>query len=193
MADENEERKMEENLVPEGEGSNVVDMNGKSDGTQTSPLAEAQAAAEKAKRDYLYLLAEFDNYKKSVIKERSDLRKYGSERLLVELLGVLDIFETALGAQITAENYAEFRKGVELTAHNLRSVLQRFGVEEVPAQGQPFDPTLHEALSSEETDSVPEGYVSQVFKKAYKLFERVIRPAQVVVAKPVRKDKESAE
>lgn len=138
---------------------------------------------EKAKREQLYQLAEFENYKKNVIKERADLRKYGSERLLVDLLNVLDIFETALATELTAENINSFKKGMELTANELRAVLGRYGVEELPAQGKPFDPSVHEAISSEETDALPAGHVSRVFKKPFKLHERVIRPGQVVVAK----------
>lgn len=146
-------------------------------------LAEARAEAEKRRNEYLYLAAEFENYKKQVIKERSDLRKYGSERLMTELLSTLDIFETALALEASPENAQNFRKGIELTANSLKSTLQRFGVEEAPAEGVAFDPAIHEALSSEETDAVPPGHVSKVFKKPYKLHDRVIRPGQVVVAK----------
>ena len=146
-------------------------------------IEQVKQEAEKFKNDYLYLRAEFENYKKNVIKERSDLRKYGTERLIVDLLNVLDIFETALLSDVTPESLATFRKGIEMTAHELRSVLGRHGVEEVDSHGRPFDPLHHEALSSMETDEVPPGTVTQVFKKPYKLHDRVIRPGQVVVSK----------
>lgn len=146
-------------------------------------VAEAKNEVDKFKNEYLYLRAEFDNFKKQVIKERSDLRKYGCERLIAELLGVLDIFETALATEATPENLATFRKGIEMTATELRNILMRYGVSEIPAKGLPFDPAMHEALSSEETaDSAP-GTVTQVFKKPYKLHDRVVRPGQVIVAK----------
>lgn len=148
------------------------------------PVAEKQAEADKFKNEFLYLRAEFENFKKQVIKERSDLRKYGCERLVVDLLSVLDIFETALSTETTPENFGNFRQGIEMTASELRSVLQRHGVSEVPAKGEAFDPSMHEALSSEETNDVPSGTVTQVFKKPYKLHDRVVRPGQVVVAKP---------
>ena len=147
-------------------------------------LSEAKAEADKNRNDYLYLAAEFDNYKKQVIKERSDLRKYGSERLLAEMLSTLDIFETALALDPSPDNADNFRKGIELTANSLRSTLNRFGVEEIPAEGVAFDPAVHEALSSEASDSIPPGFVLKVYKKPYKLHDRVIRPGQVVVAKP---------
>ncbi|MES2856511.1 MAG: nucleotide exchange factor GrpE, partial [Bdellovibrionota bacterium] len=135
------------------------------------------------KTEFLYQRAEFENYKKQAIKERADLRKYGPERLAVDLLNVLDIFDTALATELTPENMQTFRRGIELTANELRSVLSRNGVEEIPAAGVPFDPSVHEALSSEEMADVAPGTITRVFKKPYKLHDRVIRPGQVVVAK----------
>ncbi len=148
-----------------------------------------RAEAEKFKNEYLYLLAEFENYKKNVIKERSDLRKYGSERLIVEILGGLDLLDRALESQVTSDNIESFRKGIELTSSQLKSSLQKFGVEELPAKGANFDPAMHEALSSEETEQFPAGSISQVFRKPYKLYERVIRPGQVVVARAPSQNK----
>lgn len=146
-------------------------------------LTEQKALAEKYKNDFLYLRAEFDNYKRHAIKERADITKYGSERLVVELLNVLDNFERALDIKISADNIESFKKGIEMTATDLKSLLTRFGVAELPCQGVAFDPSVHEALSAEETTSVPEGHVSRVFKKPYKLHDKVVRPGQVVVAK----------
>ena len=149
----------------------------------TSEVEDLKAQVEKYKNDYLYLRAEFDNYRRNVIKERADLIKYGSERLIVDVLGVLDNFERALETRPTPENLATYTKGIEMTQTELRNVLQKFGVAEVPAKGLPFDPAIHEALSSEETAEVQPGSISRVFKKPYKLHDKVIRPGQVVVAK----------
>jgi molecular chaperone GrpE len=146
-------------------------------------VAEAKAEVDKWKNEYLYLRAEFENFKKQVIKERSDLRKYGSERMVSDLLGVLDIFETALATEASAENSANFRKGIEMTATEMRNVLNRHGVTEIASQGLPFDPAHHEALSSEESAEIAPGSITRVFKKPYKLHDRVVRPGQVVVAK----------
>lgn len=155
------------------------------DGTAaTADGASLKADLEKVRKDFLYLYAEFENYKKNSIKERSDLRKYGAERLVVDILGVVDIFETALALENTPENAAAFRKGIELTAHELKQTLIRNGVEEQPALGTAFNPLIHEALSSEETGEFPEGHISRVFKKPYKLHDRLVRPGQVVVARP---------
>lgn len=167
------------------EDTNTSEMPNPGDANKAKPdsLEHWKAEADKFKNEYLYLLAEFENYKKGVIKERSDLRKYGSERLIVDLLKGVDLLEHALLSKITPENLESFRKGIELTLGEFKSVLQRFGVVELPAHGAAFDPNHHEALSSEETTSVPEGHITQVYRKPYKLHERVIRPAQVVVAK----------
>ena len=143
---------------------------------------------EKFKNDYLYLRAEFENYKRNVIKERSELIKYGNERLLVDLLGVLDNFERALEIKATPENLSTYVKGIEMTAQDFRQALLKNGVTEVASLGAAFDPNMHEALSSEETDDVKPGHISRVFKKAYKLHDRVLRPGQVVVAKTQTKN-----
>jgi molecular chaperone GrpE len=110
--------------------------------------------------------------------------KYGSERIIVELLDVLDIFDRALQSQVSVDSLDSFRQGFEMTAQEFRKVLSRFGVQDLDSKGKPFDPSLHEALSSEETNEVEPGHVTQVFKEAYKLHDKIIRPGQVVVAKP---------
>lgn len=160
-------------------------------GTEKSPEPAAEALedikklqeqAEKFKNEYLYLRAEFDNYRKNMIKERSDLVKYGAERLIHDLLAVLDNFERALQAKVSPDNFSAFKQGVEMTASELKNLLGKHGVNEVPSEGKPFDPALHEALSSEVSQHVPPNHVSRVFQKAYKLHDKLIRPAQVVVS-----------
>lgn len=146
-------------------------------------LVELQDQVAKVTKDYLYLRAEFDNYRRQAIKERSDMIKYGGERLAKDLLDTLDIFETALSTEVTADNFQNFLTGIQMTAQQLRNTLQKHGITELPSAGVPFDPTLHEALSSEATDAVAPGHVSQVFKKAYKYHDKVLRPGQVVVAR----------
>nr|BFD68949.1 hypothetical protein HAGR004_39710 [Bdellovibrio sp. HAGR004] len=148
-----------------------------------SEIQKLQEQAEKFKNDFLYMRAEFENYKRNAIKERSEMMKYGGERLVRDLLEVVDNFERALSVNINAENFLTFKQGVEMTAQELRSLLQRHNVTEIPAQGVPFDPAVHDALSSEATDQVAPGHILRVFKKPYKLHDKVIRPGQVVVAK----------
>lgn len=141
-----------------------------------------QAELEKAKKDYLYLLAEFDNYRKNAVKERSELIKFGAERFVRDFLNVFDNFERALETDVTPETLTSFRDGVKMIASEFNSMLQRNGVEEIKAEGQAFDPAKHEALSSEPRDDMPAGHVARVFKKGYKMHDKLIRPAQVTVA-----------
>jgi molecular chaperone GrpE len=149
---------------------------------EVDETTKLRAELDKSKKDYLYLLAEFDNYRRNSIKERSDLTKYGSERFIREFLDLFDNFERALDVEVTGENYSNFREGIGLNIVELRSLLHRFGVEEVKAVGLPFDPNKHEALSGEPSTDIPVGHVVNVFKKAYKMYDKLIRPAQVTVA-----------
>ncbi len=151
-------------------------------------LSDLESQLKQAKSDYLYLAAEFDNYKKQAIKERSELLRYGGERLARELLNVLDNFERALSVPATADTIEPFRKGIDLTATEFRSSLGKFGIQEVDSLGAPFDPMMHEAIGSEESHEVEPGHITRVLKKAFKMHDRLIRPAQVIVAKEPAKD-----
>ncbi len=147
-----------------------------------SELETAQEDVQKWKNEYLYLRAEFDNYKKHAIKERSDLLKFGIERIARDILEVMDNFERALQTKVTPENLSTFETGVKMTAKELKEALTKHGIQEVPSENQPFNPQFHEAISSEPTTATAEGNVTKVFKKPYKLHDKVIRMGQVVVA-----------
>ncbi len=158
---------------------------------EKSSESETAKELEKIKTDYLYLRAEFDNFRKNAIKERSELIKYGSERMARELLDVVDTFDLALNSNVTSENLESFVKGVQMTATNLRTLLSRFGIQEIDPLGENFDPSVHEALGTEPTSAYPPGKIARVFKKAFKMHDRMIRPAQVVVAtEPIESDED---
>jgi molecular chaperone GrpE len=184
----------DQNNKPKADNDDVVDLSGFDTSAEGETAAAGEndhalkAELEKAKNDYLYLRADFDNYRRGVIKERADLIKYGSERLLSELLDLLDNFDRALTLEVTAENLQSFKEGMDLTRKGFDKVLSKFGVASLDCEGKAFDPSLHEALSSEETDSMAPGHITRVFKKAYKLHDKLIRPAQVVVAKEPPKE-----
>lgn len=147
------------------------------------PLAELEEHNSKLKNEYLYLRAEFDNFRKNSIKERSDLIKYGPERLASGLLEVLDIFEKAMSTEINQDNLDSFIEGINLTSKELNSTLERFGVIAVPSLGEVFDPNIHEALGSEVSDTLPPGHITQVFKKPYKFYDKILRHGQVIISK----------
>jgi molecular chaperone GrpE len=174
-----EENKVESKL--EGEAQNQGET------PATSGLSEVTEQmlqqVEKWKNDFLYLRAEFETYKRNAIKERAEVAKYGSERLLNEILSVTDNFDRAINTKLTADTLDVYAQGVKMTAAELKTVLSKFGVTEVKSEGLPFDPNLHEALGAEESEVVAEGHILRVFRNAYKLHDRLIRPAQVIVAK----------
>ena len=153
----------------------------------TAAKTELEIALEEAakwRNDFLYLKAEFENYKRNAIKERSELLKFGIERIGRDILDVVDNFERALQVQLTPETIPTYKTGIEMTAKELKDLLGKHGIHEVPSEGQPFNPAHHEALSSEPTNAVPNGHISKVFKKPYKLHDKIILTGQVVVATP---------
>lgn len=129
--------------------------------------------------------ADFDNFKKRAARERLDAIKFANESLIQKLIPVLDNFEVALAAaeNSSAEGLKSLQDGVNMIQSQLRSVLVESGLEEVDATGKPFDPNLHEAVSQQESSEVPDGHVLQQLRKGYKLRERLLRPATVIVAK----------
>ncbi len=140
------------------------------------------------KKQNLYLRAEYDNYRKQAIKERAQLSKFGAEKISFDLLNVLDNLDSASELELTKENFESFKTGVDMTMKELRDVLTKHGIHSIDCEGKAFDPAIHEALSNEPTDKVPAGHISRVFKKAYKYHDKILRPAQVVVAIEPKKD-----
>ncbi len=155
---------------------------GAAEAPQKSELELAQEESLKWKNDFLYLKAEFENFKRNSIKERSELLKFGAERIARDVLEVMDNFDRALDVKLTPETIQTFKVGVEMTAKELKEMLAKHGIQEVPSEGLPFNPMCHEAISSEATNAVPNGHIARVFKKPYKLHEKIIRIGQVVVA-----------
>jgi molecular chaperone GrpE len=151
-------------------------------------LEELKGRAEKADEHWERLLrttADFDNFKKRAAREKQEAIRYANEGLLEKLVPVLDNFDAALSAaQATPAGAGQsLQAGVAMIFQQLKKVLTESGLEEVDAAGQKFDPNLHEAVSQQETADVPEGEVLQQLRKGYKLRDRLLRPATVVVAK----------
>jgi len=125
--------------------------------------------------------ADFDNFRKRAARERADLVSLANERLVKELLPILDDLERTLVAGAEHEE-AKLVEGVQLVHRSLAQLLEREGLKEIATEGQ-FDPHVHEALLSQPSEQ-DEGAVIDVLQKGYKLGERVLRPARVVVAAP---------
>jgi len=151
-------------------------------------LEELKNRAEKADENWERLLrttADFDNFKKRAAREKQEAIRYANEGLLEKLVPVLDNFDAALtAAQASSDGAAQsLQTGVAMIFQQLKKVLTESGLEEVDATGQKFDPNLHEAVSQQESAEVAEGEVLQQLRKGYKLRDRLLRPATVVVAK----------
>jgi molecular chaperone GrpE len=151
-------------------------------------IAELQARVAKADENWERLLrttADFDNFKKRAAREKIESVQYANVNLLQRILPVLDNFEMALAAtqNVKDEKLASLQSGVAMIQAQLKNALTETGLEEIDATGKPFDPTLHEALSEQESADVPEGNVLQQVRKGYKLKDRLLRPAAVIVAK----------
>jgi len=157
--------------------------------TEETPDLEAlKAEAAKAKEYWDKLLrttADFENYKKRATRERQEAVKFANEGIIGTLLPIMDNFEMALAAMAGAKDPAvqSLQSGVSMIYQQLKKALADAGLEEVDAANQRFDPNVHEAVSQQETAEVPEGNVVQQLRKGYKLRDRLLRPASVVVAK----------
>jgi molecular chaperone GrpE len=126
-------------------------------------------------------LADFDNFRKRAERERQESKRYALLEPLREFLTVADNLDLALSAQGSAE---DLKRGVEMIHRQMTELLRRFGVTEVPAVGQPFDPTVHEAVAREESPDVKAPTVAAELRRGYKLNDRLLRPAMVKVAVP---------
>ena len=142
------------------------------------PVAEDSAPAPD--ESYLRLAADFDNYRKRVAREQAEVTQRANERLLNELLPVLDDLERALEAASEHEE-AKLEEGVCLVHRSLLGLVERHGLSEIETEGA-FDPHVHEALLAQPGEGAEEGSVLQVLQKGYKLGDKVLRPARVIVA-----------
>ncbi|MDH4073604.1 MAG: nucleotide exchange factor GrpE [Gammaproteobacteria bacterium] len=144
-------------------------------------LSELKAKADENWDRYVRASAELENVRKRAVRDVENAHKFALERFAADLLAVCDSLEMALaaGSEAGVESY---REGTEATLKLMGSVLQRYGIEEVDPQGEPFDPTQHEAMTLQPSAEAEPGSVLTVFQKGYALNGRLLRPARVVVA-----------
>jgi len=143
--------------------------------------AELQAKVSENWEKYLRAAAELENVRKRAARDVENAHKFALERFVGELLAVRDSLEMGLaaGEDIDVES---LRQGKEATLKQLTTIMERFGVEELDPQGEPFDPSMHEAMTMQPSADVEPGSVLTVFQKGYALNGRLLRPARVVVA-----------
>jgi len=155
-------------------------------------IAARTAELAEVKDQRLREHADLENYKRRMQREKSEALRYASEHLLRDLLPVIDNLERAVGAAVTAEaseGAAQAARidglvtGVKMVLQQFKETLGRFGVTRIESTGQSFDPNHHEAVAHVETDRQPPGAVVDEYASGYRLHERLLRPAQVTVAK----------
>ena len=145
-------------------------------------LEETKAALEKSKKEYLFLLAEFDNFRKRTVREKSDLIKNGAEKAMENLLPVIDDFERALQAISTATDVEGVKEGVDLIYNKFIKYLESNGVKAIESTGEDFNTEFHEAVTTfPAPDESQKGKVIDTVQKGYMINDKVLRHSKVVV------------
>lgn len=145
-------------------------------------LEETKAALEKSQKEYLFLLAEFDNFRKRTVREKSDLIKNGAEKAMENLLPVIDDFERALQAISTATDVEGVKEGVDLIYNKFVKYLESNGVKAIESTGEDFNTEFHEAVTLfPAQDESQKGKVIDTVQKGYMINDKVLRHSKVVV------------
>ena len=191
-ADEAEEVKAEE-ACEKAEGE-AAEEPAKEDGADKADeeAKKAEEAAKKAEEEaeeeaaqeserYMRLMAEFQNYKRRAAKEKADTLQYANEKIVADILPVLDNFERALSTE--TDDIEGYAKGMELIFGQLCKALENAGLEEIKALDEDFDPNVHNAVMTDNSDEKDDGKITKVLQKGYKLRDKVVRPSMVAVNK----------
>lgn len=150
--------------------------------TLTEQLEATQAALDKEKKEYLFLMAEFDNYRKRVTKEKAEIIRNGAEKVLAGLLPIVDDFERGLKATKEADSADSVREGMELIYNKLIKFLESNGVKAMDSTGKDFDPDLHEAIATIPAPAEDlKGKVIDTTQTGYTINDKVLRHAKVAV------------
>ncbi len=157
---------------------------------EATPAPEAASEESQLKADLerfrdlaLRSQADFDNFRKRAARDKDDAVRYANASFLERLIPILDNFELGLTAARANAADSPILSGMDMVSRQLNDFLLSTGVEPVAAEGQKFDPNLHEAVAQEASDNIAEGYVVRQLRKGYKLRDRLLRPATVVVSK----------
>jgi molecular chaperone GrpE len=179
---------LEHELPARGSGPEDEPDTAETQSDAPAPSSQLEVEMEKLRaenRAYLdrlaRLQAEFDNSRKRAVKEKQEFREYALSDALKQLLPILDSLDRALKTENAGAD--DFRSGIELIDRQFHDVLAKLGVEPVAAKGAPFDPNLHQAVQTIETSEVPDNHVVEELQRGYKLRDRLLRPAMVMVAR----------
>ena len=147
---------------------------------EEDPVAVLEAELKEKSDRILRLQADFENFRRRTAKEKEELTAVITQNMLTDLLPLLDNFERAMMVEQT--DIEAFQKGVEMIFSQLREVMEKHGLEKIEAEGQVFDPNLHQAVMRVENPDVEDGMITQVLQQGYRAKGRVIRPSMVQVA-----------
>ncbi|MGQ9657522.1 MAG: nucleotide exchange factor GrpE [Fimbriimonadales bacterium] len=169
------ETPMEQEQMPESSALDIEQLQAR--------VAELEQAYEEQKNLYLRTLADFQNYRRRQQEEMERQRGLLLESVMTDLLPILDNFERALEAAEATRELETLIEGVRMTERQIKAVLTRYDIHPIIAIGQPFDPSLHEAIQRVETTDYEDGIVIDEVERGYRMGERVLRPSRVIVAK----------
>ena len=164
--------------IPETEAADNVEAAEEAKAEADVKASAAEEPQEDESTRYMRLMADFQNFKKRAAKEKTDLYQYANEKIVTDLLAVLDNFERALEQEVADSG---FKEGMELIFKQMFDVLEKSGLAEIAALGEDFDPNFHNAVMTEASDEYESGKVSGVLQKGYTLNGKVIRPTMVKV------------
>ncbi len=152
---------------------------------QAQEIGRLQGQVEQYRNQALHAAADLENYRKRMIREKEEILRYANSSLLEKLLPILDNFELGLEAARASagEKAVEIVNGFSMVQRQLTDFLKDNGLQMIDAEGVPFDPKWHEALGQEKHESLPEGHIIKQLRRGYRLAERLIRPASVIVSK----------
>ncbi|HDH98536.1 MAG TPA: nucleotide exchange factor GrpE [Deltaproteobacteria bacterium] len=173
---------MEEKQTTETE-EEEIESAGSDEIDPVQKLADREAELDQCQEKVLRLAADLENFKKRIEREKSEYMKYALESFAKELLPFLDNLERAVTSAKDSRDFDKLIEGLDLTISGYLKTLERFGLKVFTAEGQKFDPNLHEALTVQEHEGVEENTVIKELLKGYSLHERVLRPSLVVVSK----------
>jgi molecular chaperone GrpE len=174
-------------LNGEASGETIVQV-----GNIQDQMLQLKAERDKYKDIALRSVADLDNYRKRMAREKDEAIRFANASFLERLIPILDNFELGLQAAKAAGGNSAVVDGMSMVSRQLQDFLISCGIETIDATGQAFDPKMHEAIAQEESAEVEEGHVIRQVRKGYRLKDRLIRPANVVVSKGVMAAKDSA-
>ena len=180
--DNSENKEVEEQQTEEIDASNAEDNTEKTEEAEEKEVNPLQEKYDTLNNQYIRLAADFENFRKRNEQEREALLKYGAENTLKKFLEVIDNFERGLKAIETVDDCEKVKECYNLAYKNFTDVLAKAGLETIKAEGEEFDPNLHEAVMQTPTTEHPENTIIAELQKGYKLGDKVLRPTLVNVA-----------